>query len=77
MDKEDVSIEIASIRNALYHKNFLVAMTKLLDLRKMLKAWNLEHHVEPLIPELAKAAKANADTAVLEAKLKEIDVMVL
>lgn len=76
MDREDVSIQIASIRNALYKKNFLVAMTKLVELKKLLVAWKLEGEIDPLISELGKAMRAN-DADVLDAKLKELDAKVL
>ncbi|HSU73191.1 MAG TPA: hypothetical protein VLJ21_05070 [Candidatus Binatia bacterium] len=77
MDREDVSILITSIRNSLYHKNFLVAMTKLVELKKMLVAWKLEGEIDPLIAELGKLAREKGDTDVLDAKLKELDTKVL
>jgi len=78
MDKEDVTIEIASIRNALYKTNLLVAMTKMVELQKMLKAWSLDGRVTPLLKELTSLIHhKNPDTSVLDAKLKELDAMVL
>jgi hypothetical protein len=78
MDKEDVTILIASIRNAIYHKNFLVAMTKLVELKKMLNLIHLESKVEALIGELGRMSREpHPDTDLLDAKLKELDAQIL
>lgn len=74
-DKEEVSSQIASIKNSLYKHNFLSAMYKLVALKKLLVSFNLDYHVPPLIREVAQQNKRDhedRDTTLIEARLDEI-----
>jgi len=75
MDKEEVSSQITSIKNSLYKHNFLSAMYKLVDLKKQLVSFQMEHLVPPLIREVAQQNKRDhedRDTTLIEARLDEI-----
>ncbi|MEK6849433.1 MAG: hypothetical protein AABY01_02585 [Nanoarchaeota archaeon] len=77
MSVDDVSTQIASIRNSLQKSKFLQVTTKIVALKKMLKEFNKESLANALIhdvAELAKLPKAEQKPELIEKKLTEIDV---
>jgi len=78
-DKDDVNSQITSIKNSLGKHNFLAATYKLVELQKMLKNWQMEDDVTPLIRDVAEQNRRShdeKDTTLIEKRLDEILVSV-
>lgn len=78
-DHDDVDILVASVKNSLFKKNYLVAFTKMMELKHVLKSWNLDDQIDPLISNLAALQRRSSheqDSTVLAAKLDEVEAMV-
>lgn len=77
MDKEDVSVLIMAVRNAIYKKKYLLAIALLVDLKAVLKPLGFERKVDGLISEVGALSKSNgANVEVVEKELKLLDVEV-
>lgn len=79
MSVDDVSSQLASIRNALEKGKFLQVTTKLVELKKLLKEFGKESMVDSLIHNVAEVSTRHKDEQrfdLIEKKLDEIDVVI-